>query len=337
MRLLVGGAGAIGGTLAAYFARAGHQIVCVDVVEEHVRAIADRGLHVTGPIDDFVAWPEACTPDDVAGEFPAILLCVKSQDTEDTTAMLEPHLGPQGYVASFQNGLNELVIADIVGRQRTVGAFINFAAEYMEPGVVLYGGRGAVVVGELDGARTARIEALHGLCLAFDKGALLSPDIMSYLWGKLIYGGFLRVTALADMSIAGGLEAPELRPLFVALAREILAVAGTEGIDPHGFNGFEPDAFRHGTDSHVLTRTFEAMVRFNRASALTHASVWRDLTIRKRRTDTGPQFAPMLRIAATRGIAAPVTRRLIEVMTEIEEGRLGVGPAALERLGAGIA
>ena len=226
--------------------------------------------------------------------------------------MLEPHLEPQGYVASFQNGLNELVIADIVGRQRTVGAFINFAAEYMEPGVVLYGGRGAVVVGELDGARTARIEALHGLCLAFDEGALLSPDIMSYLWGKLIYGGFLRVTALADMSIADGLEAPEPRPLFVALACEILSVAGTESIDPHGFNGFEPDAFRHGADPRALTRTFEAMVRFNRASALTHASVWRDLTIRKRRTDTGPQFAPMTadrRHARDRGPRDPAPHR----------------------------
>jgi hypothetical protein len=45
----------------------------------------------------------------------------------------------------------------------------------------------------------------------------------------------------------------------------------------------------------------------------------------------------MLRIAATRGVATPMTHRLIEVVTEIEEGRLGVGRDALEQLGAGLA
>jgi 2-dehydropantoate 2-reductase len=337
MRVLVWGTGAIGGTLAAYFARAGHQVVCVDVVGEHVRAISDRGLHVTGPIDDFVARPRASTPDGVAGEFPAVLLCVKSTDTADAATMARGHLGPDGYVASFQNGLNELLIAGIVGRDRTIGAFINFAAEYLEPGVVFYGGRGAVVVGELDGKSTPRIAALHRLCLEFDGDAQVSPDIMSYLWGKLIYAGFLRVTAVADASIADGLAAPGHRAVFVALAREILGVADTEGIHPHGFNGFEPDAFRPGAAEGALGRSFDAMVRFNRGSALTHASVWRDLAIRKRRTDTGAQFAPMLAMAAARGIATPVTSRLVETIAEIEEGRLGVGPAALARLAVGIA
>jgi 2-dehydropantoate 2-reductase len=337
MRLLVWGTGAIGGTLAAHFARAGHQVVCVDVNEAHVRAIADRGLHVTGPIDDFVARPEARVPGELTGAFAAVLLCVRSRDTEAAAAAIAPHLHPHGYIASFQNGLNELVIAEIVGRPRTVGAFINFAAEYVEPGVVFHGGRGAVVVGELDGARTDRIEALHRLCRTFDDGALLSSDIMSYLWGKLIYGGFLRITALADMSIADGLAAAGPRPIFVALAREILAVADAEAIRLHGFNGFEPEAFRPTANPEALAGTFDAMVRFNRGSALTHASVWQDLTVRKRSTDTGPQLAPMLRIAAGRGIDTPVTRRLVDVMAEIEAGRLGVGPAALERLGAAIA
>jgi 2-dehydropantoate 2-reductase len=307
------------------------------VDEAHVRAIADRGLHVTGPLDDFVARPEARTPDGLAGEFGAALLCVRSRDTEAATAALARHLRPDGYVASFQNGLNELVMADIVGRPRTVGAFINFAAEYVEPGVVFHGGRGAVVVGELDGRRTERIEALHRLCLAFEPAAELSSDIMSYLWGKLIYGGFLRITAVADLGIADGLAAPAARPAFVALAREIQAVADAEGVRLHGFNGFEPDAFRPGAAPGALDRTFDAMVRFNRGSALTHASVWQDLTVRKRRTDTGPQLAPMLRIAAARGVPTPMARRLIEVITEIEEGRLGVGPDALARLGAGLA
>ena len=70
---------------------------------------------------------------------------------------------PTGCVVSAQNGLNERVIAEAVGRERTIGCFVNFGADYMGPGVVMYGGRGAVVVGELDGAVTPRIERLHAL------------------------------------------------------------------------------------------------------------------------------------------------------------------------------
>ena len=52
MRALIWGGGAIGGTLGAYLARAGHDITLVDVVEEHVRAIDRSGLRITGPIGE---------------------------------------------------------------------------------------------------------------------------------------------------------------------------------------------------------------------------------------------------------------------------------------------
>ncbi|MCB0050398.1 MAG: hypothetical protein KDE24_12755, partial [Caldilinea sp.] len=101
----------------------------------------------------------AFTPETMTGHFDHILLCVKAQDTADAARALAPHLAEGGYVVSLQNGLNELVIAGVVGRERTVGAFVNFGADYLEPGLVLYGGRGAVVLGELDGRRTERIAA----------------------------------------------------------------------------------------------------------------------------------------------------------------------------------
>ena len=77
-------------------------------------------------------------------------------------------------MVSAQNGLNELAIARIVGQQRTVGAFVNFGADYLEPGVIHYGGRGAVVVGEIDGQITPRVTALRDALLDFDAGAIVS-------------------------------------------------------------------------------------------------------------------------------------------------------------------
>ncbi|MCV4784814.1 ketopantoate reductase family protein, partial [Escherichia coli] len=85
---------------------------------------------------------------------------VKAHHTKEAVAQLERHLGAHGFVVSAQNGLNELEIAEAVGRERTVGCFVNFGADYLRPGLVHYGGRGAVVVGELDGEITPRLEAL---------------------------------------------------------------------------------------------------------------------------------------------------------------------------------
>ena len=70
-------------------------------------------------------------------------------------------LDADGCVVSLQNGLNELVIARHVGEQRTVGAFVNFSADYLEPGLIHFAGRGTFVIGELNGERTPRLESLQ--------------------------------------------------------------------------------------------------------------------------------------------------------------------------------
>ncbi len=160
-RILVWGAGAIGGTVGAALRRAGHDVTFVDVVPEHVDAIRDRALRIFGPVEEFSVQLPALLPAEVAGAWPRIFLCVKAHHTEAACRALLPHLADDGYVLSLQNGLCETIIADIVGRRRTVGAFVNFGADWMGPGEILFGNRGAVVLGELDGASTPRLAALY--------------------------------------------------------------------------------------------------------------------------------------------------------------------------------
>ena len=82
----------------------------------------------------------------------------KSDDAEFDN---RKRLAPDGCVVSLQNGLNELVIAEVVGAQRTVGAFVNFSADYLEPGLIHFGGPGTFVIGELDGSLTPRLAELQ--------------------------------------------------------------------------------------------------------------------------------------------------------------------------------
>ena len=315
--IVVWGAGAIGGTIGAHLARAGQDVLFVDRVPEHVAAINAAGLKIIGPVREFTARTHATTPDAVEGTFDTVLLCVKAQDTEAAARAITPHLAADGCIVSVQNGLNETVIAGVVGTARTVGAFVNFGADYIEPGVAQYAGRGAVVVGEIDGRITERAKRLHALLLQFDDRAVLTNNVWGYLWGKLAYGAMLFATALTNESIADCLASPSHLPLFIALAREVLAVADRARIKPEPFDGFDPNAYASDDGA---ARSLDALVEHNRRSAKSHSGIWRDLAVRKRKTEADPQLGPIVTTARQYGLDAPITARLIAMIHEIEEG-----------------
>lgn len=321
MKLLIWGAGAIGGTIGAYLARARHDVTFVDKVAEHVQAINDSGLKITGPVDEFTVHAPAFTPETISGQFEHILLCVKALHTAEATPALLPHLSADGYVVSVQNGLNELVIAEIVGKECTIGAFVNFGADYIEPGVIHRGNRAAVVLGELDGQMTPRLRELHRAFVDFDDHAIMTPNIWGYLWGKLSYGALLFATALTNDSIAEALAYPPHRAMYIALAGEPLRVAQARGVTPEAFDGFDPMAFMPGTDPAISDRSIDDLVSFNRQSAKTHSGIWRDLAVRKRRTEVDAILGHVVTLGADAGVATLLTARLVEMIHEIENGR----------------
>lgn len=335
MTLIIWGAGAIGGTLGAYLARAGHDVLFVDTVAEHVTAMNEKGLRISGPIEEFTVQARATTPDALAGQYDTVLLCTKAQHTRQATEMIAPRLRAEGCVVSVQNGLNELIIQEVVGRARTVGAFVNFGADYLGPGEIFFGGRGAVVLGEIDGALTERLEKLHRIFLDFDPNAATTDDIWGYLWGKEAYGAMLFITALTNESIADALADERYREVYIRAAREVLTVAQALGIRPKGFNGFDPAAFLPGADASLIRQSMDAMVAFNRKSAKTHSGIWRDLAVRKRRTEVA-MFDTIISEGQRAGIAMPFTQRWLAMIREIEEGQRAMRLSNLDELKASL-
>jgi 2-dehydropantoate 2-reductase len=332
-RCLVWGAGAIGGTLGAYLARAGHDVTLVDAVSEHVAAINRSGLRISGPIAEFTAPAPAFTPDTLTGAWDTIILATKAQDTAAAVRALLPHLTETGCVISAQNGLNELTIAGVVGEARTVGAFVNFGADYLEPGSILYGGRGTVMIGEAFGAQriTPRVTAIRGAWRDFDERATATANIWGYLWAKEAYGAMLFANALTNESIADGLARPAYRGLYVALAREILAVAVARDVRPEAFDGFDPAAYLPDAPAGAAEASLDDLVAHNRKSAKTHSGIWRDLAVRKRPTEVDAQLGIVVALGAAAGVPTPLTARVVELIHQVERGER---PQALETLDA---
>ncbi len=319
--ILIWGAGAIGGTIGAYWARKGHDVLLVDQAADHVEAMNRNGLSIEGPVEEFRQPVRAVTPDKVEGTYQRIVLAVKAHHTEEATRQLLPHLAEDGYILSAQNGLNEIVIARLAGERRVMGCFVNFGADYLEPGRILRGNRAAVVVGEIDGSVTPRLREMHALLREFEPDAELTTDIWGYLWGKLGYGAMLFATALTHASMAENFSSERHFPVWRRLGQEVMAVARARGVRPLGFNGFDPDAFMPDAPEAAARASVAAMAEFNRHTAKTHTGVWRDLAVRKRKTEVDAQVAVIADLAAEAGIDAPALRRLVALIHDIEEGR----------------
>ena len=330
MRYTVFGSGAIGGTVGAHMVRGGESVLFVDRDLEHVRAMQQQGLTIRGFAETFTVPVQATTPDALPESLDAVLLAVKAPATQDAVRSFADRLAPDGCVVSLQNGLNELVIARLVGDRRTVGAFVNFSADYLEPGLIHFGGPGAFVIGELDGSISPRLQALQR-ALGHWGNVQLTDNIWGYLWGKQAYGAMLFATALTNDSMADAIDGH--RDLMASLANEVLRVAAALGTRPLGFDGFEPDAFA-SSDPAVLSRSLDQLVAVRRRDQKTHSGVWRDLAVRKRRTEVDAHFEPIVAHAAERGLEVPLLRRMIAMIHEIEAGQREMASANLDELAA---
>jgi 2-dehydropantoate 2-reductase len=319
--ILIWGAGAIGGVLGAYLARAGEDVLLVDIVSEHVDAMNSDGLLIEGPVETFRQPVRAAKPEEVKGQYKRVILAVKAHHTRDAIRTLKLHLATDGTVLSAQNGLNEIIIAEEVGAERTIGCFVNFGADWLEPGRILFGNRAAVAVGSIDGKVTNAVRDYHRLLTIFESKAVLTDNIWGYLWGKLGYGSLLFATALTNASMSENLASERHFPVFHKLGQEVMAVASARGVKPLGFNGFDPDAFMPGADEEQARRSVADMAEFNRHTAKTHSGIWRDLAVRKRQTEVDAQIAIIGSLGQQAGIPTPAIDKLVSLVHDIEDGR----------------
>jgi 2-dehydropantoate 2-reductase len=318
-RVTIVGAGAIGGTVGAYLARAGRDVLLVDADAAHVAAMQRDGLEIQA-FDETLRTPVAATsPDGLDGPLELVLLAVKAQHTGDAIARLAPLLAHDGTVVSLQNGLCERAIAAAVGPERTVGALVNFSADYLEPGVIAYGGPGTLKLGELDGRDSERLEALAELLSPWGT-VQTTGNVWGYLWGKLGYASMLFATALTDETMADAIDAR--RALMVELATEIYEVAAREGVTPEAFDDVEPGLYhpREARRWEAIDASLDKLVARRRRDQKSRSGIWRDLAVRKRRTEADQQIGLAADIGAGHGLPLPLTRRLVAMVHELEDG-----------------
>ncbi len=333
MQVTIVGAGAIGGTIGAYLSRAGEQVCLVDRDEAHVSAMRADGLTIRGFAETFTVPVSACTPDRLSAPLDVVLLAVKSQHTAEAIESILPLLTAGSAVVSLQNGLCERLIAELIGTERTVGCFVNFSADYLEPGVVAYGGPGSLYLGELDGRDSPRVRALQRLLSRWGT-VQITANIWGYLWGKMGYANMLFATALADETMAEVID--RYRALMVELACEVYEVAAREGVRPEPFDNVEPALYypRERRDPAAIGRSLDDLVQRRRRDLKSKSGIWRDLAVRRRKTEVDQQIALAAQVGARHGLSMPLTNRLVAMIHDLEAGRRPMAWSNLDELDA---
>lgn len=320
------GGGAIGGTLAAHLALAGHPVQIVDTDRKHVAAIRRDGMRIEGPSGVLETRIPAFELADAPSELGPVLLAVKSQATESAMEWVAPRLRADGYVVSMQNGLNEAAIAQHIGVDRTVIAFVDLFADLLEPGVIQDGGIGTIALGEYAGGTSNRVVRLAD-DLSHWGSPIVSDNVSGFLWSKLAFGAMLTASSFVDEDMSSVIN--KNRAPMLGLAREIFAVSDALALRLESFDAFDPDDYRAESPERTINAAFDSLTDWLAGQTKTRSGIWRDINVRKRPTEVPSHYQPVFAVAEDQGIETPKLRAMVELIGELERGETSMGASLM--------
>jgi 2-dehydropantoate 2-reductase len=302
-RIAVVGAGAMGGLWAGRLAAAGHTVSIVDVSQQTLAAVRERGLTVEGP--DGAGEPARVkATDDPAdiGPVDLVVVFVKGPHTPAAARGLGPLVGPDTAVATLQNGWgNAEVLAEHVPADRLVVGVTYEGARVVEPGVVNHNGSGPTYVGPyVDDASSGPSERAADLFRAAGFEAIATARVKTEIWRKLIHNSScLPVAALTGLRTSELISVDPARELVDALAREAVVIAQANG---------------HDIDADERIERIHAVLI---AAGLGVPSMLADVQA-QRQTEVDLINGAVVRAAESAGLDAPLNRSMVALVHGLE-------------------
>jgi len=327
-KILIIGAGAIGGTLGTLLSRAGREVVFLTKSEETAAEINRAGMTVRGVRGTFTARPRAeCSPARLAPPFDLVMVAVKTYDLE---AALRPALAliAEGCpVVSLQNGICIEELEGLVGPERAVGCAVGWGATMHGSAEMELTSEGELVIGCRSPAGQSRLAAVASL-LSPAFPVKISQDILADLYSKLIINSCITTLgAISGMTLGWMLRRRLYRSLFIDIIREAMAVARAAGIHPPPYAGrLDYEAFLKGDGPidrlrrHLFIRLMGMKYRRLKSSSLQSLE-------RGKPTEVDSFNGYIVKTARAHGLEVPLNERLVSMVHEIESKTRPITPA----------
>lgn len=227
------GSGGLGGYYGGLLAQTGHDVTFI-ARGAHLVALRANGLQVKSVHGDFAVAPVQATdtPADV-GPVELVMVCVKTPDTDRAAEAIKPMMGPDTTVMSLQNGIDAAErLGAVVGMECIVGAATWISSAIEAPGVIRqFSQLRRIVLGELDGRITSRVQTLAGLLSGTGVTVEVTDNILKVLWTKFVFiASISGIGSLTRLELGDYRAVSETRTLLVGLMREVEAVARAGGV-----------------------------------------------------------------------------------------------------------
>ncbi len=234
MKIVVVGAGGVGGAFGLALAKAGADVVFI-ARGKHLAAMKENGLRIQGGRGEAHLFPVQAT-DNASGVGVAdvMLYCVKLWDLETSAHDVKSAVGPHTAVIPLQNGVDAAErLAPIFGKDTVLGGVAQISASITSPGVLTQVGTTMrMVFGEFDKPTSERAERFLALCQKAGFEAKLAEDIRKELWMKFIMLASNALVMVAARQPLGPLRAdPDMVAIFTAAYEEVIAVGRANGVN----------------------------------------------------------------------------------------------------------
>jgi len=323
-RIGIIGAGGIGGIVGGMLARAGHDATIVDQWPEHIDAIKRDGLVVSTLTGEYQTNPKAlqiCDLQGVEEPFDLVFIAVKLYDTDWATILMQGYTATDAAFAVFQNGVSDERVAEIVGRDRTLGAVVLVGGNCSEPGKVLRTDNHVpgFKIGELDGSDSARAREIAGIVNDVEETEV-TTNLAGERWSKLMINCMSNgVAGLTGYRSAEVRSIPEPRRVGIQLGAETVRVATRLGLRLDPLVGLEPLAIAEAAEGRGIEEVESAMLEAARGSGAGMPSLLQDV-LKGRRTEIGQLNGYVAEQGRRVGVPTPFSDRIVEVFSD-----LGIG------------
>jgi 2-dehydropantoate 2-reductase len=233
MKIAVMGTGGVGGYYGGLLAQRGHEVTFI-ARGAHLQAIQAHGLQVKSIHGDFHILPAQATDDPTRiGTVDLVLFCTKAYATRAAAPAIQPLVGPATAVMSLQNGVEAVEeIGAVVGKGPMIAATTWISSAIQAPGVIKQVSQfRRVVLGELDGGLSRRVQAIHQALVETGITAEISADILKVLWTKFVFiSAASSLGSLTRLPMGDYRSIPETRRMLTSLMREVEALARRQGV-----------------------------------------------------------------------------------------------------------
>ena len=323
MRVAIYGAGSLGTILGAFISKAGVPIELINRNKAHVEALQAKGAQVVGTMN-FNQPVVAYTPDQMSGEYDILFLMTKQQHNAEVVQMLKGFLASDGVLVTFQNGLPEMQIADVLGEERVLGCTVAWGATMQSPGVceltsepdALSFSLGAV--SEKKSKHFAKVKELLEKMGTVD----VEENFLGTRWSKLlINAAFSGMSAVLGCTFGEAAGPKPSRRIVQALIKECIDVCQVGGIRIEPVQGKDIVKLLNYTNALKRAFSFFIIPIAIRKHAKLKASMLQDLE-KGKPTEVDAINGAVSEYGRKVGFPTPANDKVVEIIHRIERGEL---------------